>query len=70
MADIPAERRKLLDNAHRQVEVAIASCKAVEVQIEISKQLIAQSQRILSNTRAGRRSSADVSARSSQCLRS
>jgi hypothetical protein len=30
MADIPAERRKLLENAHRQVEVAIASRKVVE----------------------------------------
>jgi hypothetical protein len=53
MADIPAERRKLLENAHRQIEIAIASRKAVETQIEISKRLIAHSQRILSNTRVG-----------------
>jgi hypothetical protein len=63
MADIPAEGRKLLENAHRQVEEAIASCKAVEVQINISKRLIAHSQRILSDTRVRPGSLADVVSR-------
>jgi hypothetical protein len=63
MADIPAERRKLLENAHRQVEAAIASRKAVETQIELSKRLIAHSQHFLSNTRAGHGSLADVVSR-------
>jgi len=54
MADIPAERRKLLERAERQVQEAMASRRAVEAQIETSNRLMAESRRILSNTREGR----------------